>query len=134
MSDRPETYDGTRTRSNTVTIATCAPVEIADYLRIVGASRYGRPSVMYGRLISRFLERRPWDQGMAWAQPRTAGHDGRGHEWVRVSSRIGRDLARRVDVVCREHSISRSALMLSVIMWIVRAVHPPGGGKRTPDG
>ena len=133
MSDRSETDDETRTRSKTVTIATCAPVEIADYLRIVGASRYARPSVMYARLISRFLERRPWDQGMAWARPRAAGHDERGHQWVRVSCRIGRDLARRVDVVCREHGISRSALMLTVIMWLVRVVHPPGGIKPTSD-
>jgi hypothetical protein len=72
----------------------------------------------------RFLEARPWEQGLSWRFSPSAG-EGKDWEWTDEAVTLPRDLGRRLEHLSVQRTISTASVLYTMLFWYSWVVFPP---------
>ncbi|GAB3645080.1 hypothetical protein [Ramlibacter alkalitolerans] len=97
------------------------PEQMRGYLKAIAAYRYDTLIKMHEAAFRRFLEEKPYEQGLQFRIPRTVSDTG----WVQVNLLLPETLSNQVRADAALLGVSLASYTYTVLYWWATYVYPP---------
>lgn len=105
-------------------LRTVIPLRMHLYCRALAFAQGISLRALYADCALRFLEARPWEQGLTWRFSPSAG-EGKDWEWADEAITLPRGLGDRLVQLSAQAAVSTASVLYTMLFWYSWVVFPP---------
>ena len=129
-------FTDNKTKMQYVEISTRAPAKVQMYFKSLALATGKTQKTMLFEAAERFLQERPWQQGLAWRQTSKATvteKDVIGQKeaagWMQVNMRLPAEIGKAFIRLSVEQNVSLPSLTYTLLYWWTWWVFPPASER-----
>jgi hypothetical protein len=111
-----------------VTIPTRTPEALLRYMKAIYPFRYASLTAMYKEMLTRFLDTRPWEEGLDWRKPKGRVEKSGGQiaatGWIQVNVQTTKELKEKVIAVAKTNGVTNAVVVYTAMFWWAMYIMP----------